>query len=256
MLRPPLEATLPSRSRLTAAVQLAVVVLPLAALIAYSQASSADLKADLDASPWSLLARVGLNALGGMALLAGILWASRERWTSVGFARRPDASDVGWGLAVVPVAYAASGGVAIAWLIVAMIRGEDPMSILGAKMEGLKPLQGSSTALIVPVAVLAGVWEEILFRGFMLSRLRDLLSVRGRPWLTFGLSSVAGALVFAAGHFYQGWMGVAQVFALALVLSALALWRGTIYSSIVVHAVVDTVGLLALKYLMPLLPQS
>jgi membrane protease YdiL (CAAX protease family) len=104
-----------------------------------------------------------------------------------------------------------------------------------AVLERLKitPRTGAELAMFLVVAVTAGVWEELLYRGFLMW----FLAPDGPATAVIGSS-----LIFGLGHAYQGGRGVlvtagvGLVFALAYALSASLWWL------MVAHALIDIHG--------------
>jgi membrane protease YdiL (CAAX protease family) len=90
----------------------------------------------------------------------------------------------------------------------------------------------------------AAFGEEMLFRGYLLPRLADLLG-RGRlAWLAALLLQAA---VFGAMHAYQGLSGVLVIGSVGLLLGALFLLaRRNLWLVILAHGLVDTASLTAL----------
>ena len=84
------------------------------------------------------------------------------------------------------------------------------------------------------VALTAGVWEELLYRGFLIWFLGAYLGIVPAILLS--------TAVFGLGHIYQGWGGVLRggglglLFAIGYVLSASLWWL------IALHALVDIFG--------------
>jgi membrane protease YdiL (CAAX protease family) len=88
------------------------------------------------------------------------------------------------------------------------------------------------------LALTAGVCEEFLFRGFGISVLTRFTKNR---WLA-GLLSL---LAFTVGHVALfGWTSVVLVPAvLGLILTLLFLLRGNLFNGVIVHTLIDTIGL-------------
>lgn len=84
------------------------------------------------------------------------------------------------------------------------------------------------------LAVTAGVWEEILYRGFLTWYLSGLFGL----WLTVLLSSA----LFGLAHLYQGWKGVLRTGAAGVVLSGLYLLTGSLWAPMLLHALVNIIG--------------
>jgi membrane protease YdiL (CAAX protease family) len=104
------------------------------------------------------------------------------------------------------------------------------------------------------IALLVLFWEETVFRGFLLGRLRASIPVagpRGAPCRRDALAVVVAALCFGAGHGYQGVLGIVQTTSAGLVLGTLAVWRQSLWPCIGAHLAIDAFGLVALKALRP-----
>ena len=100
------------------------------------------------------------------------------------------------------------------------------------------PRDGFERAGFVPVAITAGVCEEILYRGWL-------------PWALAGwtgspaLGFVLAALVFGAGHAYQGRNGMILTALLGLFLGGVVAWTGSLLPGQFLHLAVDLVNGLA-----------
>lgn len=80
-------------------------------------------------------------------------------------------------------------------------------------------------------ALSAGVFEEILYRGYLIAVFGTLMP----RWAAV----IVAALAFAWGHIYQGWANLPRIFLSALVAAGLYLWTGSLLLPIVLHAFVD-----------------
>jgi membrane protease YdiL (CAAX protease family) len=88
------------------------------------------------------------------------------------------------------------------------------------------------------VAALPGVVEELMFRGYLQTRLAERLS----PLWAILLS----ALVFSAAHLDV--IHIIGVLPLGIWLGAVAWRAGSIWPAVICHAVNNTVAVLGLKY--------
>ena len=77
----------------------------------------------------------------------------------------------------------------------------------------------------------AGICEEIIFRGFLLWYLSQIMPV----WAAVVVSSI----IFGLAHTYQGFSGVIRVFAIGLGFGVLYAATGSIWIPIVAHILVD-----------------
>jgi membrane protease YdiL (CAAX protease family) len=100
------------------------------------------------------------------------------------------------------------------------------------------PGDGVERGGFVAVAITAGVCEEILYRGWL-------------PWAIAGWTGspaagfVVAALVFGAGHAYQGRNGMLLTGALGLFLGGVVAWTGSLLPGQFLHVAVDLVNGLA-----------
>jgi len=98
-------------------------------------------------------------------------------------------------------------------------------------LSNLAPQTRAENQLFGMVAITAGVCEEILYRGLLLATLVPLVGM----WPAVAISS----LIFGVGHAYQGISGIAKTGLAGLVLALLTVFSGSLFTAIVIHAVVD-----------------
>ena len=83
-------------------------------------------------------------------------------------------------------------------------------------------------------AQVAGIWEELLFRGFLI-------------WFLAPYAGVVGAvaistLAFGLGHAYQGWRGIPRTGVIGLILAAAYVAGGSLWWVMAAHALLDLYG--------------
>jgi uncharacterized protein len=189
---------------------------------------------------------VVLHALVLLGLIAILLRVAGQHWTTLGLGRESPARSLGFGLLGVLMAYFAN--IVVVGIYLAITR-PDLVQIGEQKMRALDPLATIPAALLVPVAVLVGVYEEIAFRGFLLSRLRAALSAKLPSRVADAGAVLGSAAIFALGHAYQGMVGVIQTAGAGVAFAVLALWRGSIWPCIVAHVVIDVFALVVMRLL-------
>ena len=90
----------------------------------------------------------------------------------------------------------------------------------------------------------AGITEEILARGFLLLY---LIAVIDQPNVGAAASVIAGGLLFAFAHRYEGNRAMSRIFVLAVFFGAITVVSGSIVIPMVLHAAVNIVaGVLSL----------
>jgi membrane protease YdiL (CAAX protease family) len=123
-----------------------------------------------------------------------------------------------------------------------------------ARMTGALPdaslfssLRGNVSELLITLLIvwsLAAFGEEITFRGYLTTRVRDLF---GPGRYTWALAVIVTSVLFGMTHLYQGGSGVLENIVAGLVFGALYLGAGrNLMATIIAHGVFDTVGAMLL----------
>jgi uncharacterized protein len=111
-------------------------------------------------------------------------------------------------------------------------------AVLIAKSTGYGHGAGSQTFAKLPVWVVllvvvrAGVVEELFYRGYAMTRLREM--GLGRV-ISFGVPLV----MFAAAHWSGGWVNVAMAMAVGAVFAGFFAWRRDVVANMFGHFAVD-----------------
>jgi membrane protease YdiL (CAAX protease family) len=119
------------------------------------------------------------------------------------------------------------------------IRRLDP-----AKRDRIRNRQGAVSHLVphnrverawfVPVAITAGLCEELIYRGFLLWAFRPFLGLWG--------AALASTVCFGFAHAYQGRQGAIRAGTLGAVFAVLAIAMGSVVPGMVLHALLDLIG--------------
>lgn len=193
-----------------------VVVLPPLAVAQVGMVGGEDVAAHRNAV---YLSSAGFHwLLAGVAVWAGL--ASGFGGDGLGLVALAPFSVLGWSVGMIPVL--------VALVLVGRALGlrESPL------LAGLLPRTGKEKLGFVALAVSAGICEEVVFRGFLITALNGAI---GSKW---------GAVLVAAGvfgllHAYQRATGVARAAVLGLLLTVPFLATGSLIPSIVAHVGVD-----------------
>jgi hypothetical protein len=131
--------------------------------------------------------------------------------------------------------------------LVAALVGED------LDLSAFDRIRGDTTLLIlglVQAVVIAGFREELLYRGFLMTRIAGTVQSSRAPW---AVALVAQALVFGIAHAYQGPTGMIVSGAAGLVFGILMLASGKrLLPAMIAHAGVDAIALVAIYSGIPL----
>ncbi|MGD0189864.1 MAG: type II CAAX endopeptidase family protein [Rhizomicrobium sp.] len=107
---------------------------------------------------------------------------------------------------------------------------------LAARVAALKVSPRTPAELFVffLLSVTAGVWEELLYRGFLIW----YLAARGGTLTAVILSS----MIFGLGHVYQGWRGVLNTAFVGLAFGTLFVLTHSLWWLMAAHAIIDIAG--------------
>lgn len=191
------------------------------------------------------LGAAGLAYAGPVAVAAGtaaMAWTHRAQpapWAAIGLGWPGTPARLalttlaslfaGWGAALVAMTVAVKG---LGWAPIdtaryAGIAGNTPMLL------GLLAISWTTAAF----------GEEVLFRGFLQSRLQGLLGARRHAG---AVAILAQAVVFGLAHAYQGPSGMLVAGAIGVVFGLIVLRVRSLWPVIIAHGLIDTVSMLAL----------
>ena len=174
------------------------------------------------------------NVLGQLALwtlcaivLAIVVFWDHEPLSSI-WLQPPRWQSVAWGLVLAAFTLAVIG----------------PFSDWVRRTAGLPGFaQGMEVIAPIPVwlralaAITAGITEEVLFRGYAITRLARLV---GHIWV----AAVIATIVFALLHYPVWGAGpVAGYIAGGMITTAFFVWRRDLVAMMVAHVIVDTMGI-------------
>ena len=194
-----------------------------------------------------LFTRLGLPLLAvlvlqGVIILLGLrallLWRG-QGWRRIGF-QPPRLVDLGRGFLALLAIFAVNAAVTLLSMQLApemVTSHQERLAAFAGLLAGDLPLLAVGAAMLF-----TGFYEEVLARGFLLTRSWTLLPGTWAPVL---LSSA----LFGLGHFYQGWLGVVQTALIGVVFARLALHWGTLWPVILAHAALNTLSLAVLRTL-------
>lgn len=96
----------------------------------------------------------------------------------------------------------------------------------------LRPRTAVEKRLFGFLSLSAGVLEEVLYRGYLISLLGDGLN---NTWIAV----VAAALLFGIGHLYQGLGGILKTFIIGILMGIIFVGTGSIINCILLHILID-----------------
>ncbi|MDA8140864.1 MAG: type II CAAX endopeptidase family protein [Desulfobacteraceae bacterium] len=166
-----------------------------------------------------------LGDLGLLSLVFYFLWRNGEPLRRLGWTLGKLPKEIGWGLVLfLPVIYGAN-------------KLESALHSLGlsapSKVPSFLAAKGfAGIAVAVVMVVVVAVVEEIIYRGYLILRLK---SVARRSWAAVLLSSA----IFCLGHGYEGLAGVISIYFLGVALALIYVWRGSLVAPMIIHFMID-----------------
>jgi hypothetical protein len=160
-----------------------------------------------------------------VAIIAAVAWRRYRKLSleQIGLARLPEWSDIGLSLAGVIVYMLAS---TIALTLASNIPGFSPDQ---AQNLGLGRLFGGDVAIgFLVLVILTPLFEEVIFRGFLYGRLRNLQL----PWW---VASLIVSVLFGVAH--MQWNVGVDVFFFSMVACLLREMTGSIWAGVLLHMV-------------------
>jgi membrane protease YdiL (CAAX protease family) len=233
--------------------------------------------AERQANSWGPLATLGLGAVAALgsqvpALLAYFWWreVTLAHWAEIAsdgvavvmlvclstpvqvglliwFAKKAGSTAVSY-LALTLPSYRKMGTIVVAAMVL-VSAGDGMSAVFGGQV--VTPFQsdiyrsaakaGAVPLLWLTVVAMAPIGEEILFRGFLF-----------RGWQRWrhgaGVAIGSTALVWAAVHIQYSSLVVGEIFVVGLVLGWIRWFTGSTVSTIILHAVLNSVGLIETSF--------
>ncbi|MGH7241122.1 MAG: lysostaphin resistance A-like protein, partial [Candidatus Saccharimonadales bacterium] len=163
-----------------------------------------------------------------------------QSWKAIGF-RRPQWADLGMGLAIAPLYY-------LSYFVTITVAGKlaPSLNVNQAQQLGFSPVGPAQLILTcIALVILPPLMEETLMRGFLYTSLK-----KGLPQLAAALVTSA---IFASAHLQAGsgapllWVAAIDTFVLSLFLIWLREKTGSLWASMTLHALKNSVAFLSLS---------
>jgi len=183
---------------------------------------------------------IGIRAVCAISVVAAIVKYRRQSARSVGLGRPGRGLDILIGMGATVAIYAVFFG--MQWIL--FIFFPEVLEELAENTELLLNLLPDLHVLaFAPLAIVVGIYEEVVFRGFLMTRLRRALG--GWP-AAIGVST----LLFTGLHALEQAAAALPLIAfLSLVFSVLTVWRRSLVPAIVAHALFDCAQFIGLSVL-------
>jgi len=231
-------------NKLAILLEIAVVFVPLYVLLLISNRLGGD---DFTPLGGGLILAGGPLVNLGLVVTIAIFWVvSRIRgstWSDFGLARPKS-----WGRTILMGVGVTIGLTIVGALLLSLIQFAFPTP--QADFSRMDFLHNDLPNLILNVVAMwftAGFFEELLWRGYLMNRLVDLLGNKTK--LAWAISLVGSAIIFGLGHTYQGLGGVIKITTMGFLFGAAFLTtRRNLWPVIITHAVLDTIGFVQIYF--------
>lgn len=187
------------------------------------------------AGAWIYLMAAGTGLLV-LVLVWFILHKDGQSLRSIGLHGKKLSAELGVGIATLMAIYFAMLAVTAVFFVVYLLWPQATESTLNDRYKLIELFPALRWYFLVPFCLFVGFYEELLFRGFLLDRLRIALG-------SWRMAIPASALVFALGHLYEGPLAVLQIFIMGLILAAIYVRRGSIVGIALAHAGFNIINL-------------
>lgn len=175
-----------------------------------------------------------VNDLAQLSLILYFVWRNGEGLRSIGLSLRR------WWVEVLLGCVLYFPFVFVVGLVQRLVRVLG-FATLAGQPRFLTPRGMNQVLLALALVVVVAVVEEIVFRGYLILRFRTAFGGRAG-------AVMMSALVFTAGHGYEGAGGMMAVGVIGLIFALLYVWRGSLLVPMVLHFLQDFVSIV----LMPL----
>lgn len=173
-------------------------------------------------------------ALAGSVIL--ILWQFKQRnFISLGF-KKPDLANQYW------TVFLLIGVFIIGYLIDLMISARKIKDLQKEEnwfeKSSFLPEKTKELPAYVLLCLCAGIFEEIIYRGFMVTYFLPTDGSTNIPWVALFAPSV----LFSLAHTYQGWVAVIKIFIFSILLGSIFIITKSIYPTMILHFLIDLIG--------------
>jgi membrane protease YdiL (CAAX protease family) len=173
---------------------------------------------------------------GLMLIISSLLiitdWNVTNRsWTSLGFDYIVWDNTVAWLCGLIFIMYFID-------LIYSILTSKFSKSNLG-NLKHYMPLNRQEFIPFIFLAFAAGICEEIIFRGFLITYLRHYFENFPNG---LHLSVMVPAMVFSVSHFYQGWLSVLKIFGMAILFGYIFVYSQSLILVICIHILIDLIS--------------
>lgn len=113
-------------------------------------------------------------------------------------------------------------------------------------LSSIIPTNWNEYRYFVSIAFSAGICEEIIFRGFMISYIMAFLPIM--PMVSIAAILIP-AISFSISHMYQGWKAVAKIGIIACLFGVIFFETGSLIPVMIIHTAIDLISGLSFLFI-------
>lgn len=186
---------------------------------------------------WGELITTAGAGAAGMAAVFMMVRLAGQRPAAIGWRINRAGADIGLGVGMAFAVYLVMILAAMAWVAF------NPQ-VLNERTQAQQAIEQAiphtSILSLVLMMSFVAVWEEVVFRGFLLTRLRAIF----RRWW---LAVLFGAVLFSLGHGWQGRVATVITGSVGVFLGLLFVWRRSLLPPVAFHLTFNLIGMLLLR---------
>lgn len=168
-----------------------------------------------------------------------LTWRSGQPLSSIGLRKENPFAALGAAIVTTIVIYAA---VMVTAVTVAVLTRASQETMTAPAREIYDLLGRPSWGTIIVIAASAGIFEEIVFRGFLLTRLRIVAG-------SWAPAIAVGSVLFAVPHVWEGRWAIVLILPVAVVLAITFLLRRGVLAPILAHFLFNFLQLATIRLL-------
>jgi len=182
---------------------------------------------------------VAATGVFALLLVWFILHKDGQSFRSIGLHGRALAAEFLVALGTLVTIYGALFVTMIIWMVVSRFWPQAAETTIKERLALAELFPELPVGALVVFCLFVGFYEELLFRGFVLGRLKVVFG----NWPAAVLASGA---IFACGHLYEGTFAIAQIFVMSLILAVVYVWRRSVVGIGLAHAAFNAISLLVM----------
>lgn len=209
---------------------LLAIVIPLMSLQSRIYQDTNDIEFDLPPKKHVYLNNFFILCIGMLLCLTA--WhAGNNDWTLFGFQKMEYSRAAVIAAIILTFLYVADG-------VISYFRVRENSDYF-RQMKEIIPLNWREFISFIPLAFMAGISEEIIYRAYIYQYLLTYFaSFSAGPYLAIFIASLG----FSLGHLYQGWYAIIKIYIISILFGVIYLETKSLVGVIFIHILIDLIS--------------